>query len=128
MHLSKGTYALWLWRHGIFVCLYGYNKIYQIKVALVLFSLKEIRVKKNENLNLSSDVNGHYMDPPPLSTNSLCFLPPFINQEWPDFGMPILLTINIEQKNIIWSNTNYQLLENLTEIVDLSNVLTFAEG
>lgn len=41
--------------------------------------------------------------------------------------MPILLTINIEQKNIIWSNTNYQLLENLTEIVDLSNVLTFTE-
>lgn len=41
--------------------------------------------------------------------------------------MPILLTINTEQKNIIWSNTNYQLLENLTEIVDLSNVLTFAE-
>lgn len=42
--------------------------------------------------------------------------------------MPILLTaINIEQKNIIWSNTNYQLLENLAEIVDLSNVLTFAE-
>ena len=41
--------------------------------------------------------------------------------------MPILLTINIEQKNIIWSNTNYQLLENLTEIVDLSNVWTFAE-
>ena len=49
------------------------------------------------------------------------------NQELPDFGMPILLTINIEQKNIIRSNTNYQLLENLTEIVDLSNVLTFAE-
>jgi len=67
------------------------------------------------------------MDPPPPSANSLCFLPPFINQELPDFGMPILLTINIEQKNIIWSNTNYQLLENLTEIVDLSNVLTFAE-
>lgn len=41
--------------------------------------------------------------------------------------MPILLTINIEQKNIIWSNKNYQLLENLTEIVDLSNVLTFTE-
>lgn len=41
--------------------------------------------------------------------------------------MPILLTINIEQKNIIWSNTNYQLLENVTEIVDLSNVLTVAE-
>lgn len=41
--------------------------------------------------------------------------------------MPILLTINIEQKNNIWSNTNYQLLENLTEIVDLSNVLTFVE-
>lgn len=37
--------------------------------------------KKNENLNLSSDVNGHYMDPSPLSTNSVCFLPPFINQE-----------------------------------------------